>query len=135
MLHHTVTCILILFSYTCSFWRIGTVILVTHDVADILLYSAKSVHYTRMSGKVVDTMFLVFVVGFFVSRLIFFPLFCVRPALDSSSFEAWMKGVITSHWQIPGGIALPCALCVLQVRPLANRHTAGFRCCISSGLV
>lgn len=115
LLHHVVTCVLILFSYVCSFWRVGAVILLTHNFADIVLYSAKSVYYTTCFPSLVDGLFVVFVVVFFASRLVFFPLFCLRPALDSSHWSTWTQGVISRHWDIPGGIGLPLFLCVLQI--------------------
>lgn len=82
----------------------------------IVVCSAKAIHYTRTPSMVVDLLFLLFVIGFFLSRLVFFPLFCLRPALDAGKFQEWTGGVVSSHWYIPGGIALPGFLCVLQVR-------------------
>lgn len=130
-LHHFVTCTLILFSYVGSFWRIGTVILLTHNFADVVLYSAKTVYYTVCFPSLVDALFVIFVIVFFVSRLVFFPLFCVRPAMASSSWSSWTNGIVKGHWDIPGGIALPLFLCVLQVRLEMRKTTLRINCVLS----
>ncbi len=36
-IHHIVTMSLLVFSYTCNFVRIGAVILLVHDVSDVIL--------------------------------------------------------------------------------------------------
>jgi hypothetical protein len=116
LLHHGITSALLLGSYTLSFWRIGCVILVTHDIADIFLYLVKCLFYMTKFSYLISPMFLLFTFVFFVSRLIFFPFFCLKPALDTRMWGDWTQRVVTSHWQIPGGLMLPACLSMLQVR-------------------
>lgn len=89
--------------------------------------SAKAVHYTRTPSMVVDFLFLAFVAGFFFSRLVFFPLFCLRPALDATKLQEWTNGMISSLWHIPGGVTLPGFLCVLQVSEVLMMQCAIYR--------
>merc|ERR1712008_378760 len=44
-IHHAVTIFLMSFSWTCNFYKVGTLVLITHDVADIFLESAKLFKY------------------------------------------------------------------------------------------
>ncbi len=78
--HHFVTIILIIASYISGFFRIGASILFLHDLADIFLEIAKVFNYTSkpagqrwMKTWIVDPLFAVFAVTFFVTRLVFFP--------------------------------------------------------------
>ena len=114
-LHHVITCVLIFFSYTCSYWRNGCVVLVTHDIADIFLYILKSLFCLTTLSGLVNSVFILFVIVFFVSRLIFFPLFCLRSAFDTRLWRLWTNNVIKTYWDIPCGVILPGFLCTLQV--------------------
>ena len=46
--HHVATLALLFFSYAVNFWRVGTLVMVVHDVADIVLEGAKSLNYSGM---------------------------------------------------------------------------------------
>eukprot|EP01071_Lankesteria_metandrocarpae_P006047 Lankesteria_metandrocarpae@DN4222_c0_g1_i1.p1 len=115
IIHHVATCSLILISYICSYWRIGLLILCIHDSADVFLYLAKFLHYTKASDHVVDAIFLVFVLVFFSSRLVIFPYLCVWPMLWPSNFRRWTGGKIMTHWDVPGGVSMPAFLFLLQI--------------------
>lgn len=72
LIHHVVTIILVVVSFFHRYTYTGALILVLHDVGDILLYGTKIVHYLGLAG--LDTaLFAVFAVGFYVSRLIVLP--------------------------------------------------------------
>lgn len=47
-IHHIVTVLLLSFSWTCNFHRIGTLVMVLHDFADIPLDGAKICSYLKM---------------------------------------------------------------------------------------
>lgn len=72
ILHHVVTLCLILISYAYGYVRCGILILGIHDLADVLLYSAKFVHHLGFKG--IDTaIFSIFAVVFYFSRLLLYP--------------------------------------------------------------
>jgi acyl-CoA-dependent ceramide synthase len=67
VVHHLVTCTLIISSYLTNFTRIGHAVLVTMDVADIFLCSAKCFNYAKWK-KLCDSLFIVFVAVWIYSR-------------------------------------------------------------------
>ena len=83
ILHHIITILLIVASFLTSYTRIGASILFLHDLADIILESAKVLNYTSSAPEhrwlktysVVDILFGVFAVTFFVTRLVLYPRF------------------------------------------------------------
>eukprot|EP00638_Chattonella_subsalsa_P006567 CAMPEP_0117756294 /NCGR_PEP_ID=MMETSP0947-20121206/13987_1 /TAXON_ID=44440 /ORGANISM="Chattonella subsalsa, Strain CCMP2191" /LENGTH=379 /DNA_ID=CAMNT_0005575843 /DNA_START=151 /DNA_END=1290 /DNA_ORIENTATION=+ len=76
-IHHIATLLLIAFSYMTNFVRIGSMVLLLHDVSDIFLESAKILNYTKQARPIfsipADATFVAFAVVFFVSRLVLFP--------------------------------------------------------------
>ncbi|KAJ3374091.1 sphingosine N-acyltransferase lag1 [Allomyces arbusculus] len=67
VVHHLVTCALLVSSYLCHFTRIGNAVLVTMDVADIFLCAAKCCNYAKLR-KTCDSLFVTFVLVWLVSR-------------------------------------------------------------------
>ena len=70
--HHASTIGLIGLSYAYSYHRIGLTIMALHDIGDIFLYSAKFFNYLGFK-TLTNTLFVIFVVVFFVFRLVVFP--------------------------------------------------------------
>ena len=87
IIHHVVTILLIVFSYLLNFSRIGTVILLLHDAADVFLESAKCFNYiSKAKGRewaknVCDAVFALFAITFFITRLVFFPRYVIYDVL------------------------------------------------------
>ncbi len=89
ILHHISTILLIGFSYLCVFLRIGSLIMVLHDTADVFLETAKCFNYAATAEKkealkqkrpesqvaktVCDVLFGIFAVVFFVTRIVLYP--------------------------------------------------------------
>ncbi|ORZ29747.1 TLC domain-domain-containing protein [Catenaria anguillulae PL171] len=67
LVHHIVTCALIVGSYVSNFTRMGTAVLVTMDVGDIFLSSAKCFNYVNWR-TICDATFVVFVGVWLYSR-------------------------------------------------------------------
>ncbi|ORZ37007.1 TLC domain-domain-containing protein [Catenaria anguillulae PL171] len=67
LVHHFVTCALIISSYYTNFTRVGCAILATMDVGDIFLSTAKCLNYIRWR-KTCDAMFVAFVGVWIYSR-------------------------------------------------------------------
>lgn len=93
LVHHISTIILVGFSYWTNFVRIGTAILLTHDVSDPFMEVAKLFNYSKWQ-KTTDTLFACFATVFFVSRLIFYPIYLMPAALFDSyaecgAFSSW----------------------------------------------
>lgn len=79
-IHHVVTIILLSVSYMLNQHRIGTVVLIIHDLSDIFLEGSKTLNYFKFK-KVVNIGFAIFAVAFFVTRLICLPLYVLHPII------------------------------------------------------
>jgi len=77
--HHLITIALIVISYLTNYMRFGVSVLFLHDLADVVLESAKVLNYISKAKEhkwlstIVDGLFGVFAVTFFVTRLVLFP--------------------------------------------------------------
>ncbi|XP_053120772.1 ceramide synthase 6 isoform X2 [Hemicordylus capensis] len=71
--HHIVTVLLLTFSYTINFLRVGSVTMCLHDSVDIVLEAAKMANYCKCQ-KLCDFLFLMFAAVFIVTRLGIYPL-------------------------------------------------------------
>lgn len=91
------------------------VVLLLHDMADVFLYLSKTLHYSRIQSGAVEISFTIFVIVFFITRLVIFPVYCVRPTLNTTLIRALTQDFVESRWRIPGGTILPSFLVVLQV--------------------
>jgi len=111
MLHHIVTIFLITASYYTRVQRYGLIILMLHDLGDIWLNWAKSFKYLGKRFKsATDLLFVVFVLVFVATRLVFLPL----TVIPSGYYEAMQVGPIMGG-HIPGFTPMNCALVVLQL--------------------
>ena len=70
--HHFITIILLSFSWACNLVRIGTLVLVIHDFADIPLEFGKLLAYLKLKHQA-DICLVVFALFWTVSRLIILP--------------------------------------------------------------
>jgi hypothetical protein len=95
--HHFVTLGLIGLSYLYGYVRCGVVVLVLHDVGDIFLYLAKTIHYFGLAG--LDTaVFAIFAVTFYCTRLVLLPRISYAVSIETlqelahnPSFNDWGK--------------------------------------------
>lgn len=114
IVHHVATLALLFFSYAVNFWRVGTLVMVIHDVADIVLEGAKSLNYSGFDLPATIG-FVAFAITFLVSRLIMFP-FVINSALNDTCRmyfrESLWDYVINAHF-IPTHLFFCLLLCVL----------------------
>ncbi|KAL0277237.1 UNVERIFIED_CONTAM: hypothetical protein PYX00_004591 [Menopon gallinae] len=82
-IHHIATIMLMDFSWVCNMHRIGSLVLVVHDCADIFLEAAKMAKYAKRQ-KICDALFVMFTIIWIVTRLGLFPFWIVR----NTMFEA-----------------------------------------------
>ncbi|KDR21874.1 LAG1 longevity assurance-like protein 6, partial [Zootermopsis nevadensis] len=75
-IHHIATICLMGFSWMCNLHRIGTLVLLTHDCADILLEAAKMAKYANYQ-KVCDALFVVFTLLWITTRLGIYPMWII----------------------------------------------------------
>ncbi|KAF7489627.1 Ceramide synthase 6 [Sarcoptes scabiei] len=66
--HHAVTLCLLSFSWACNLVRIGTLVLVIHDFADVPLEGAKMMSYVKKK-QIADIIFNIFAICWIVSRI------------------------------------------------------------------
>ncbi len=74
--HHAATILLMSFSWTCNFFKVGTLVLIIHDIADIFLESAKLCKYGG-AKKVSEALFASFAASWFITRLGIFPTWII----------------------------------------------------------
>jgi len=77
VVHHVVTLCLLSFSWTCNFVRVGTLILLVHDVADIFLEATKVTKYLNKQ-KLCDALFIIFTAFWFLTRIYIFPFVIIH---------------------------------------------------------
>ncbi|XP_069018899.1 ceramide synthase 2 [Embiotoca jacksoni] len=77
VIHHIATLLLLSFSWISNYIRIGTLVMVVHDSADILLEGAKVFNYAKWH-QTANTMFLVFTFLFVLTRLVLFPFWLIH---------------------------------------------------------
>jgi len=91
-IHHIVTNFLLMFSWTCHFTRIGSLVLLLHDCADHWLEAAKLAKYTKFQ-KTCDALFAIFTIVWISTRLGAYPNWI----LYACSVEA---GQILEMWPV-----------------------------------
>lgn len=79
--HHAITITLLAVSFALGEHRIGSVVLILHDVSDVFLEGAKLCRYSGLEF-LTNAVFASFALVFFVSRLVVFPTRVLWPTLQ-----------------------------------------------------
>lgn len=103
--HHIATVLLLCFSWACNLHRIGSLVLIIHDFADIPMEGAKITRYMRTS-KLSSLVFFIFVICWVVSRLYFLP---TRVIYYSAFYALSMFPKFPAYYIFNG------LLCLLQI--------------------
>lgn len=82
--HHMITIVLIALSWVCNLHRVGSLVLLVHDCADIFLEAAKITKYAQYQ-KVCDTIFAVFTVVWIITRLVLYPRIIYSTSVEAPS--------------------------------------------------
>jgi len=94
IIHHIATIALITFSYMDNFYRVGSLIIILHDPCDVILQFGKMSKYLKYQ-RITDTMFVLFTLSWFVSRLVLLPSKIVKAVLFETPLVASKPHV---HW-------------------------------------
>ncbi|XP_022903944.2 ceramide synthase 5 [Onthophagus taurus] len=76
-IHHIATIVLMSFSWICNLPRIGSLVLVVHDCADIFLEAAKMAKYSGYQ-KICDTIFAIFTILWITTRVGIYPFWIIH---------------------------------------------------------
>ncbi|KAJ2940318.1 hypothetical protein O0L34_g11901 [Tuta absoluta] len=74
--HHVATIALLQFSWVCNLHRVGTLVLLLHDCADIFVESVKATKYANYQ-KTCDILFLLLVVVWIATRVGIYPFYII----------------------------------------------------------
>ncbi|CAB3405927.1 unnamed protein product [Caenorhabditis bovis] len=85
MIHHIITVFLLSSSWTINFVRVGTLILISHDVADVFLEGGKLVRYDAHNKKLTNFMFVLFFGSWILTRLGYYPFVVIRSAITEAA--------------------------------------------------
>ncbi|XP_045490395.1 ceramide synthase 5 [Pieris rapae] len=78
--HHLATIALLSFSWVCNLHRIGTLVLLLHDCADIFVEGVKASKYAGYQ-KLCDALFLALIVAWISTRVVIFPFYIIWSTL------------------------------------------------------
>jgi len=92
VIHHLVTISLMGFSYVQGYYRIGSLVLLVHDFADVFLEAAKAAFNLKYQATS-EALFVVFAVAFCASRIVVYPWWILRNvAIGLSTVAVRMGG-------------------------------------------
>uniref|UniRef100_A0A8C5SC53 TLC domain-containing protein n=1 Tax=Laticauda laticaudata TaxID=8630 RepID=A0A8C5SC53_LATLA len=80
VVHHFAALGLMFCSYSANYLRLGTLVMIVHDSADIWLEAAKLFNYAHWDNTC-SVLFVIFAVVFFITRLILFPCWILRASI------------------------------------------------------
>lgn len=82
--HHIITLLLLSLSWICNLHRVGSLVLVIHDCADIFLEAAKVTKYANYQ-KLCDGIFAIFTVVWIITRMGFYPRVIYSTSIEAPS--------------------------------------------------
>ncbi|TMS39465.1 hypothetical protein L596_005981 [Steinernema carpocapsae] len=101
--HHVVTIGLLSASWTINFVRVGTLVLISHDLSDIIMELGKLVRYGKIGPLATNFMFVMFLTSWIVTRLGFYPFVVIRSAVMDA------PTLIQPGWQLLDFTQIPHA--------------------------
>lgn len=124
MLHHLFTVFLMVFSWTCNFWRIGTLVLLIHEFADIPLLSAKMFTYAGITAPK-DGLFVVFLITWLITRCYLYPFWIMRSVYEDSAPITGMPIARIMKVVLCGLLVLNVIWTILIGRVLIRKFSSG----------
>eukprot|EP00201_Polytomella_parva_P017192 CAMPEP_0175059570 /NCGR_PEP_ID=MMETSP0052_2-20121109/12505_1 /TAXON_ID=51329 ORGANISM="Polytomella parva, Strain SAG 63-3" /NCGR_SAMPLE_ID=MMETSP0052_2 /ASSEMBLY_ACC=CAM_ASM_000194 /LENGTH=221 /DNA_ID=CAMNT_0016325133 /DNA_START=517 /DNA_END=1182 /DNA_ORIENTATION=- len=102
--HHVCTAVLVTLAYTCGYIRMGSTIMVVHDINDVIMEVAKCFNYTSAAHpwaeNVAKTFLGLFVVTWALLRMYYFPRYILHSTLFEIQEVLGMKP--QCYWLING---------------------------------
>ncbi|KAK6640044.1 hypothetical protein RUM43_008321 [Polyplax serrata] len=95
-IHHIATIVLMDFSWVCNMHRIGSLVLVIHDCADVLLEGAKMAKYANYQ-RVCDLLFVIFTLVWIATRLGLYPFWIMRNTTIQAPKISFVPAVDIAH--------------------------------------
>ncbi|KAJ6635275.1 Ceramide synthase 6 [Pseudolycoriella hygida] len=94
--HHIITLTLMSMVWFSNFHRYGALVTVIHDCADIFLECAKSLKYAKYH-KMYDCVFVVFLVTWVATRLVFYPRIVYSSIFELPGFIEMFPFIYVAH--------------------------------------
>lgn len=83
LLHHIVTIMLVVISYSSNWLPVGSVIMLLHEASDVPLALFKMA-VEMWNDTYMFTLYGIFIVGWFHMRMFFYPYWCIRLIYEES---------------------------------------------------
>lgn len=97
LMHHVATILLISLSFTCNFIRIGTVVILIHDIIDPIGHATKLAVYLKMR-RTSDILFVMVLLAWYSTRCIIYPLYPVHTTLFYAPTVIKLDAANISYW-------------------------------------
>ncbi|XP_063926825.1 ceramide synthase 6-like isoform X1 [Zophobas morio] len=124
-IHHIATIVLMCLSWVVNVFRIGSLVLVVHDSADIFLEAAKMAKYSGYQ-KVCDTIFGIFTVLWIVTRLGIYPFWIIKnTSIDAPKIVPMFPAYYIFNSLLCLLLVLHCFWTYLILKIVANSLNAG----------
>ncbi|XP_069185619.1 ceramide synthase 2-like [Procambarus clarkii] len=124
ILHHTLTILLIVFSWTCGFIRIGILILFIHEYSDIALLAAKMCKYAKYDA-VCEQLFVAFLVLWILTRCCVLPFWIARSVFFESTEWQVMPAIYVFQFWFGSLLLLTGMWTVLVVKTMVRKISGG----------
>lgn len=125
--HHFTTVALLVLNYVYSFHRIGMIVILLHDIPDILLYTTKCLTYLRNCKQAyLNIAFCSYGMGHFVMRLVLMAVYVGYPVLCNMDCLDMHGGVMGYIWTLPCG-----GLCIVLLAVLTTMNIYWLKLIIS----
>ncbi|XP_069942603.1 ceramide synthase 6-like [Cherax quadricarinatus] len=124
LLHHIFTILLMVFSWTCNFVRVGSVVLVVHECADVPLLAAKLCKHAGLDA-LTDALFSVFLLLWLFTRCYMYPFWVMRSVFFEATTYMFMPSAYLFMGLLTGLLVLNVVWTVLILAIAVRKLRAG----------
>ena len=123
-LHHLFTILLMTFSWTCNFIRIGSLVLLVHECVDIPSLLAKMFLYAKIEAPV-NPLFIIFMVMWLSTRTGLYPFWILRSVFFEAYHYTWMPAAFVFYSLLSGLLVLNILWTCIILKVMVRKITAG----------